>query len=100
MLGRAGAFALTDYGAFGLDRIYRCSLLSLAGFEFRFKVAGGKASNPPDWARFMRCSSRDGAGVDFGSTTHPDDPVSSSPFAAERNVDAQWLQERLRPDAP
>lgn len=47
MLGRAGAFALTDYGAFGLDRIYRCSLLSLAGFEFRFKVAGGKASRDP-----------------------------------------------------
>jgi hypothetical protein len=32
----------------------------------------------------------------FGSSTHPDDPVSSSAFAAERNVDAEYPQERLR----
>jgi hypothetical protein len=38
----------------------------------------------------------DGADGMFGSSTHPDDPVSSSAFTAERNVDAEYPQERLR----
>src|SRR5207245_8744564 len=38
-----------------------------------------------------------GADAIFGSSTHPDDPVSSSAFATERNLDAQYPQERLRP---
>jgi hypothetical protein len=33
-------------------------------------------------------SAADGADGMFGSSTHPDDPVSSSAFAAESNVDA------------
>jgi hypothetical protein len=38
----------------------------------------------------------DGADGIFGSSVYPDDPVSNPAFATERNLDAQYPQERLR----
>jgi hypothetical protein len=46
--------------------------------------------------RVQSADGTDGADGMFGSSTHPDDPVSRSAFATERNVDAQCPQESLR----
>jgi hypothetical protein len=44
----------------------------------------------------MLADATDGADGIFASCAHADDPVSSSPFAAECNVEAQYPQQGLR----